>query len=62
MKVFQVIYETETNGEMIDQIHYVSGPDIGCVAADSQAHANNYGKELKSIRYLFNIVKHVEGK
>ena len=61
MRVYQVIFECEReNNELIDQIQYVEAPDFESVAKRMIDQAEIYDHELKSIRYLFNIVEKIE--
>ncbi len=56
--IFEVIYEyEEEDNRLVEQIHYVEATDFEAVALDSIQFAKSYEKEVKSIRYLFNVVK-----
>lgn len=57
MGVYQVIFETERDNEIIDQHHYWEAPDFETVAKAAIDHAASYKHEVKLIRYLFNIVQ-----
>ena len=62
-KIYQVIFEVEREtkdhpeGELFDEIHYVESPDFITVAKDAYEESIAYEKELKSIKYILNVVK-----
>ncbi len=58
--IFEVIYEYEEDGKIVDLFEYVEADDFESVALDSIEFAKNYDKEVKSIRYLFNVVKRIK--
>ena len=61
MGVYQVIFECEReNNELVDQVHYVEAPDFESIAKEMIDYAKAYDHELKSIRYLFNVVQKIE--
>lgn len=57
MKVFQVIFEEDREGTLVDVIQYVAADNIKAVSDAMHKHAEEMDWDLKSVRYALTVTQ-----